>query len=223
MARKALLLLLLAAMVLFAGTLCRADDDDDWDDMDDDDDDDGWAMAAPAQRAAQLSTCRAALAKAGAAFGGATVFCPTNGAFLEFAREMRFRGSDPVGAMLASVPGPALKTLLNYHIVPKTVLTAAAIKPGRTPLTTAMGAPLELSKRGSSVDVLHNGEDVDGDVDGPWDDADVEAADLTFDGAFKAGGKFVVHAVDEVMVPRSLLAPLRQIRARNTAGRRLLL
>ncbi|KAI8463112.1 MAG: hypothetical protein J3K34DRAFT_496873 [Monoraphidium minutum] len=227
MAGKALILV---AVVLFAATAAHAQ-------AEEEEEEEfaaelaAWAKGTactPAQRAAQLTTCKAALTKLAVPFDGATVLCPTNWAFVDFAEELGFKGKDPVAAVLAGVPAAALKTLLSHHVVPKSVLATAAFKAGRRTLTSAAGAPISVLKRANGgLEVVPNGIDVDDDGDTstePEDEeVDTETADLTFEGAFKAGGKYIIHAVDDVMVPPALAAPLRAIRAKNMkAGRRML-
>ncbi|KAI8475469.1 MAG: hypothetical protein J3K34DRAFT_456224 [Monoraphidium minutum] len=164
---------------------------------------------------ADLSVCKAALAKLDVDVAGATVFCPTDGGFVEFARDLGFKGADPVGAMLDAVPAATLKTVLGAHVVPGQLLTAAALSKPAT-LSTLAGAPLTAaSKKGKRVEVADNGVDVDGDMHNDHDGLEIVGVDMTFEGPFEAGkSKYVVQPIAEVIVPPAALTDLTAARAK---------
>lgn len=182
------------------------------------------ASAATPVTAAQLTTCKAALAALGIPTAGNTFFCPTNKAFADFADDLGFDGPNKVSDLLAAAKAnpAAFKTLLSYHAV-KGVVTAANVKSGAVPTLAGVSITLDKDAKGG-VDIEYaDVGDIDSDAEEADKDgtsnADVVAADLTLEGKFAKGGAYVVHAIDEVMVPPSAVAALKKIKAANEAKR----
>jgi len=120
----------------------------------------------------QLSTLNGLVAKAGLTdtlkgTGPYTVFAPTNAAFAKVsAKTMDDLAKDPA----------KLKAVLNYHLIPGTLM-AADVKNGDK--KTVNGANVALSKAGEFVTV---------------EDAMVQTADISATNG-------VVHVVDAVLIP----------------------
>jgi hypothetical protein len=102
---------------------------------------------------------------------------------------------------------------------------SSAIKAGRTPVATLLGSggnglTVVKDKRGE-VEVEYVGVDADRDDDDEPEtkSSDVEGVDLTFDGKYTPGkSTYIVHAIDEVLIPQSAVASLKKL---GGAGRKL--
>ncbi|KIY95940.1 hypothetical protein MNEG_12020 [Monoraphidium neglectum] len=141
----------------------------------------------------QYNTCKALEANRGLDTAGSTVFCPNDGAFVEFARDVGFKGADPEALLLVKVPAASLKALPAYA------------QAGRSKLLIAYNI--------ADMDGAPHNDDADSD-NTQNGDVDVEGTDLTFDGTFVKGtSKYVIHPTGRVIVPASNLQPLRLVRA----------
>jgi hypothetical protein len=117
---------------------------------------------------------------------------------------------------------------MSFHTV-RGLVPSSAIRAGRTPVATLLGNGLNVVKDyKGEIDVEYVGAEIDRDHDGDDDDdnddfdtksSDVHGVDLTFDGKYTPGrSNYIVHAIDEVMVPSSVAGSLRRI---NGFGRKL--
>ncbi|KAI8468079.1 MAG: hypothetical protein J3K34DRAFT_523205 [Monoraphidium minutum] len=150
-------------------------------------------------------------AAAGAAAGAAAPRAPGAAA----ASALGLAESDPVAKMLKAIPAATLKQVFQQHVVPGRVLPASSFKEGDSEFPTLLpGAPLKVTKDDDEYDVSYKGSDIDEKDDGGWEDEDIKAVDLTFEGPYRAGASsYVVHAVEETLVPRSARAALLAVRA----------
>lgn len=119
-------------------------------------------------------------------------------------------------------PPPPAQVLLS-HVVPDTVLSSKSIKTGHATLSTAASTPanevdITIRKLASGfLDVLYNSIlDLNGDAQDMTEDDGLTMANLTFEGPFVAGtSTYIIHPVDEVMVPSSLAGKLHLVQAGN--------
>lgn len=194
--------------------------------------------AAAASPAAKLTTCKAVATALGFKVDGATVFCPTNEAFEEFAEDLGLKGANLDKQLLAAAASnpDVFRTVLSYHVT-KGILPAAGLKDGQA-LTTLLAEKkptLTVHKDKGTVELVHPevefeeaGDDHAGHAHAEEDEDEHEghgheegthadsvvAADLTFEGAYAAGkSKYIVHAIDHVMVPEAALPGLKKAQA----------
>ena len=150
---------------------------------------------------------------------------PHHQAWNEFAGDLGFEyADDPAGELLtkgASTYAQQLAPLLRFH-ASKSVLPSSALKDGSTVTTLLPGGSFKVAR--------DEGGDDGGDaaiellvplvdlatkaVDTESTDA-LSATDLTFErgAAYKGGGRYVVHAVERVLVPPALADSLRGVTA----------
>jgi len=121
----------------------------------------------------EAAVVRAGLATTLSGTGPFTVFAPTDAAF-------QAAGFADVAAVNAA-PVATLNSILLYHVVSGTAVSAAAIQAGQNPLPTAGtgNAPIYVTKAGTAVSV--NGSRVQ--------QADVQASNG------------VIHVIDRVLLP----------------------
>jgi uncharacterized surface protein with fasciclin (FAS1) repeats len=86
---------------------------------------------------------------------------------------------------------PLLAQVLQFHIVPTAAVKSSQLKNGQEVKTALAGAaPLKVKVKGGKVEVMPSGQ--------KDNTADVVTADVM-------AGKAVVHVIDEVLIPPSLL------------------
>lgn len=154
------------------------------------DDDDGGGTPAPTQNIVEiaqgnsnLTSLVAALVKfddlvaALSGSGSFTVFAPTNGAFANLLTTLNYGSLD-------EVPEETLKQILQYHVL-STEIRAEDLADRQTSTTLLTGESLTFTLVNTVANI--NGT--------PLIDANIEATNG------------IVHVIDEVLVPESLLAP----------------
>ncbi|KAI8469656.1 MAG: hypothetical protein J3K34DRAFT_423161 [Monoraphidium minutum] len=173
---------------------------------------------APLGGTAGVEACKTVIGGLGIDLDGATVFCPSNAAWLAFAEALGYKGHDPVLKMAFNMPIGALKAVVSYHIVPDAVLPASTFAALRgASLRTRAGAALTARRDPDGVVSL-----LAGGAAGAAE-AGVTARDWTLGGgSYGPESRHVVHEVDAVLAPPGLQAELEAVRARNTAGSRRL-
>jgi len=124
------------------------------------------------------------------------------------------------------------KQVLLGHVV-KGVLPADKLKAGTVLNTLAPKATLKVYvPKSGGLELIHPEVHLDDDEEeahetdhGHADEHadDVVATNLTFEGPYKPGSKYVVHAVDHVMVPQAAGPALQKLAAKAASGRKMLL
>jgi hypothetical protein len=139
-----------------------------------------------------IMDCNRLLTATGVDVAGATVFCPTNSAVKDLVEFLGFKTAARLFAELA-VPGSAVtavvKKVMQFHVHPGGLLTPADIPEGDSTITTMLSESLKAVKRveddGSFRIVLFAN-----------DDAGIKYYNLTWDGDYKTGDAFIVHAIN---------------------------
>lgn len=161
----------------------------------------GVTIVATAQSTAQLSTLVSALQKADessdndlvAALSGEgpfTVFAPTNEAFADLLAQLD--GFDSLDDFNSQELQNLLAVILTYHVVPGAAVLSTDLSNGQT-ITTLQGSSIEISTTGGVF--ISDATSVPAQVT----TADVEASNG------------VVHIIDKVLLPQSILDALSDI------------
>lgn len=120
-------------------------------------------------------------------------------------------------------PPPPPQLFLS-HVVPGAVLPTSSFKPGHSTLKTAAASSTDEDssitvRRLASgfLDVLYDSNlDLNGDFDDMVEDDGLSMANLTFEGPYVDGSSnYVIHPVDQVMIPGSAVGKLLAIQAAN--------
>ncbi|TFW10549.1 fasciclin domain-containing protein [Oxalobacteraceae bacterium OM1] len=116
-----------------------------------------------------------------------TVFAPTDAAFNQLATKLGFTDAN---AMVAALPAAALKSILNYHVLPS-IKTSAALAG-----TTAQSTAYSFDNNPAALKLdTSNGVKI---TDGALTTANVTTADV-------AAGNGVIHVIDKVLIPPGVL------------------
>ncbi len=186
--------LLFLALIL---TSCESDDDNDILNPPQSDTD----IVEAAQATSDLSSLVSALQKADESAnndlvsalsgeGPFTVFAPTNAAFADLLAQLD--GFDSLDDFNTQELQDLLAVILTYHVVPGVGAISTTLTDGQT-LTTLQGSSLEVSTQGGVF--ISDATDVD---------AEVTTADVV-------ASNGVVHIIDKVLLPQTILDDLADI------------